>query len=298
MNSRDKFPFENTNLIILIMETKLFFRKIEKITLSLENELAKLNYTAEELIPSAETALMLIDQSITEIKEMVVPFQFECMADEIHFFKNLKPKVISQFIYYSEILHIETSKPNGGQKQLRKYYENELIKLKFFHEEYRDFYNYYRRKATYMDFKYFLRKNFDLKMKLSRHHHNFDSNFTTPYDNLLSTIMANDLVESFLHQALEDLGNLPTLKNKSTLNWTGTKAGLVELIFALYHSKCINGGNVELVELMSSFGLHLNIDLGNFYKTITEIKNRKSGGNKFLQNLNDSLNQLFSDEFL
>ena len=261
----------------------------------LELELAILNKETENLIYTAEKALIVIDQSITKIKSLVVNYQFECMADEIHFFKNLKPKLISEFIYYSEILSIETLKPNGGQKVLRKYYENELAKLKYFHDENRDFYNYYRRNASYMDFKYFMRQNFDLKMKLSHSYHQYDQNFTTSYCTLLSQVMANDLLEEFLHYTLENMGNL-YLRKTSSLSWTSSKVGLVELVYALHHSKCINGGNIELSEVINNVEKLFNIELGNFFKILNEIKNRKTGCNKFLISLNENLNQLFLDE--
>lgn len=278
------------------MEAKIFFRKVENLIYTLNRDLDLNSESKKDTIAKAEYALVIIDACILKLKELLSTYDFTCIADEIAFFKDLKPKVISQFIYYSQTLHIESSKPKGGHKTLLKYYSNELLKLRYFYNEHKEFYNYYRRKATYLDTKYFLRNNFDLKMRLSSHHYNFDQNFTTPYDNILATIIANDLLELDLHIAITKAGKFDVFENKSSLSWTGSKSSLVELVFALHHSKCINSGNIELVELMSAFSQLFNINVGNFYKTITEIKNRKTGRNKFLQNLNDSLNQLFLDD--
>jgi hypothetical protein len=59
--------------------------------------------------------------------------------------------------------------------------------------------------------------------------------------------------------------------------------------------RCFNGGNVELSEVMRFFEKSLAIDLGNYHKTIFEIRNRKNDTTKFLHLLNDSLRQHFID---
>ena len=45
-----------------------------------------------------------------------------------------KPQFTSKLIYYNDLFKIEMKKPNGGNRILKKYYNNELIKLKAFFE--------------------------------------------------------------------------------------------------------------------------------------------------------------------
>jgi hypothetical protein len=57
--------------------------------------------------------------------------------------------------------------------------------------------------------------------------------------------------------------------------------------------RCFNGGNIELSEVIKFVEKSLNTDLGNFHKTVFEIRNRKQGPTKFLQLISDNLNQHF-----
>ncbi len=61
----------------------------------------------------------------------------------------------------------------------------------------------------------------------------------------------------------------------SQMHWTGTKAQLVELIYALYVSGCVNEGQAKQKELIRVFSKLFNIDLKHFHSTLNNIINRK-----------------------
>lgn len=278
------------------MSTKTFFRKIEKLWENLNQELTEISEEHENIVVISERSLMKIDEKVREIKSLTADFMFESIADEVRFFKTLKPLFISKFIYYSKLLSIETSKPNAGQKELRKYYENELSKLKQYYSENKDFHIYYRRKATYLDHKYFVRNSFDLKMELSYDLYNFDQKFTTSHDIKVAQIISNEYLEVYLLSTINTVGQLPNVNPyKFPLSWSASKVSLIELLYALHQTRCFNGGNIEFSEIVKATEKLFEIDLGNSYKTIGEIKSRKNGRTKFLQSLNDNLNQLFLD---
>ncbi|QOW09911.1 RteC protein [Kaistella flava (ex Peng et al. 2021)] len=278
------------------MITKTVFRKIHHVLNKLNSELVQISEEQENVIFSAEFSLMKIDEAIREVKSLISEHRFECVADEVLFFKTQKPLFISKFIYFSKILTIEASKPVAGQKEIKKHYLAELAKLKQYHIDNKDFHNYYLRNATYLDHKYFVRKSYDLKMELSPELYNFDENFTTSHDNKVAFIMANEFLEIYLINSINNIG-LVSSENKSKfpLVWSASKVSLVELLYALYLTRSFNGGNIEFTEVIKAIEKLFEIDLGNSYKTIAEIRNRKNGRTKFLQLLNDNLNQLFLD---
>jgi len=148
-----------------------------------------------------------------------------------------------------------------------------------------------------MDHKYFIRNSFDLKMKLSYNLYNFDENFTTSHCHLVAHILANDLLEVFLKQQTEKEYKLAAKKADflPTLKWSASKVALIELAYALHQSNCFNGGNIEFSEVMRFFEKVLDIELGNYYKTVTEIKDRKNGRVKFLNMLSANLDQHFKN---
>lgn len=284
------------------MVNKLF-TTITKMHDHLEKDLKLIEHAHDDPIKIAEESLFVIDQSIRELKKIIALTTFEAIPEEVYFFKHLKPLFISKYIYFMKVLSIVSSIPHSSEKSLRKYYESEWEKLKKYYNENADFYNYYRRNATYMDHKYFVRNSFDLKMKLSYNLYNFDENFTTSHCHLVAHILANDLLEVFLKQETEKEYKLALKKADlvPTLKWSASKVALIELAYALHQSNCFNGGNIEFSEVMRSFEKVLDIDLGNYYKTVTEIKDRKNGRIKFLNMISANLDQHFKnleDDFI
>ena len=84
---------------------------------------------------------------------------------------------------------------------------------------------------------------------------------------------------------------------QSKLNWTGSKVDLVELIYALHHSKIINAGNSDVKELAVSLGKIFNIEIeDNIYRIYQDIKSRKHVKAKFLNTITENLNNKMMEE--
>ncbi|MDQ0477458.1 RteC domain-containing protein [Chryseobacterium sp. MDT2-18] len=280
------------------MNAKLFFRRAEKMYSDLLAALEEIEVSHKGEDPEKyERFLMETDQAICTLKALMTTVNFCSVADEVYFFKELKPLFVSQFIYYSKLLSIEVARPNAGQYILKGYYEYELQHLKNFVDEYGEFYEYYRRKATYLDEKYFVRNQFDFKMSIDVNLYNYDRDFTTSHDHFIAQIIANDRLEKYLLQSIYHIDGyfFEKFSDKSPLTWSGSKSGLIELLYALHVMRCFNGGNIDFSETVKFVEKSFNIELGNFYKTLHEIKNRKTGRTKFLQALHDGLNQYFEN---
>ncbi|MGZ5284861.1 MAG: RteC domain-containing protein [Kaistella sp.] len=280
------------------MDAKLCFRKTEKRYAGLLQALEQIEtHHVGGMIESYEQSLMEIDAAIRDLKSLLRETAFSSEAEEVHFFKNLKPMFVAQFIYCSKVLQIEAAKPNAGQHMLKDYYEYELQHLKNFVDEHRDFYEYYRRKATYLDQKYFVRKQFDFKMNMDAQLYHFDEAFTTSHDHLVSRIIANDRLEGYLLSCIHSIEGYfyEKFSDKSPLTWSGSKSGLIELLYALHVMHCFNGGSGDFSETVKFVSKSFNIDPGNIYKTLHEIKNRKTGRTKFLNALAESLDHHFEN---
>ena len=94
--------------------------------------------------------MLEINSTLKKLKSFILRTKFASDNEEIDFFKNRKPLILSKLIYYNDIYRIETRKPSGGEKMIRKYYQTELFKLKEFFEENVDFYGYYRTNSTFL----------------------------------------------------------------------------------------------------------------------------------------------------
>jgi len=271
--------------------------KYQKLLSEFEGQLETLESGNGDILFKAEKGIALVEKCIRKLQKQIVGKDFETQADEIYFFKHVKPQIFSKLIYYIKLFSIESKRPRGKDVAQVKYLQQQIDKLQTFFNDNLEFYNYYRRGAMSMDEQYFVRGNRDLRMPLESFHFLIDDEFSTCQDGTVATIMAYDMLIVYLRKEVDDLNNNmePTkntpMEKPSKLFWTGGKTELIELLYALHTSKCINGGTVDIKELASHFEYFYNVDLGNYYHTFIDIRSRKSSRTRFLDRLIELLNQ-------
>jgi hypothetical protein len=278
------------------MNGRNFRKKIDQLWVALNNAIDQINRSNNGIVSCAEEILMETDLAIRQLKELLRQYQFADWSEEIYFFKMIKPKFVALYIYYSRILSIEASRPYADPEVLKAYYENERAGLLHFYNEHKEFMAYYRRKSTYLDKKYFVRFRFDFKLKLSPELYSYDEEFSTSHDHLVSRILANDLLEEFLAGKInsgEYRGHSAEAAN--SIEWTAPKVALTEMLYALHLTKCFNGGHADLAEIFRWAEKSMNINLGNYHKTLAELRLRKTDRSKFLSLLQQNFNQYLDD---
>lgn len=254
----------------------------------LEVQIKDLEIETDCPISRIERVIPIVIQCLSELKEFVLKNGFKNIEQEIHFFKYLKPTIVSKLIYYNGIYKIETKRPNGKGKAIKKYIDNELAKLKRYFDNNLEFYKYYRTNSTYLDHKYFVRGKHDIKLSLDTFYFEADHNFATSHDYKVAKIIANDLIQVYLEDHLNNRYQ-KKIANNSPLNWTGSKTALTELIYSLYAQGTFNNGNADIKLIAKTFEMVFNIDLGDFYHTFMELKARKINRTKFIDSLRDAL---------
>lgn len=274
------------------MNGQNFRKKNDQLWKNLTTTVDQINRSENDIVIRSEEILMETDIAIRQLKDHLRQYQFSDWSDEIYFFKNTKPQFIAVYIYYSKVLAIEASKPYADPQALQSYYENERSNLLYFYNEQREFISYYRRKSTYLDKKYFVRFKFDFKLKLSPELYSYDEEFSTSHDYMVSQILANDLLDHYLSNKINSKevreNSIAHIRN---LEWTAPKVALIELLYALHQTKCFNGGHSDLAEIFRWAENSLHINLGNYHKTLGEIRLRKTERTKFLSLLQKNLDQ-------
>lgn len=147
----------------------------------LEHQLKLIPLETENSIQSAEQAIHKSVAALERLKSFFIKYKRLNKSGEIEFFRDIKPRFTSKLIYYNKIYTIETNKPLGSQKIIRKYYKSDLFKLKVFFEENRVFYRYYRTGNNCLDNKYFTREKYDIKLMLDSAYFQAGPHFTTSY---------------------------------------------------------------------------------------------------------------------
>lgn len=264
-----------------------------KLLTELEDQIRFVEQENEINLKRAELCMQISKKVVDQLKTFILKYKFKSTAEEIRFFRDIKPQFYSRLIYHLKIYNIETKRPNGGDKALKKYIVNELGKLKHYFDENLDFYKYYRTGANYLDHKYFVRGKHDIQLALSSYFFEFDERFSTSHDALVSKILAHDQLQVFLEDELLYLERKePRHKSqdepKAKLTWQESKTSLIELIYAL-QSQGAFGNQADIKEIAAYLEYAFNIDLGDYYRTYLEIRIRKNNRTKFLSSLQETL---------
>ena len=268
--------------------------KFKQTLFELNEQLSFINLEMDDLVTKSVKSTEITLKVINNIKKQFLKDKTMSLDSEIDFFKNIKPKFTSLYIYHNAIFKIETKMPHGGEKITKKYLNNELKKLKRFFDNNLDFYNYHRTGSSYLDFKYFVRGNYDVSLRLDSFYFEVDHNFSTSHDFKLAKVLAYDRIQVYLETKLSNIGKKldvekSQLEPKGKMIWTANKVALTELLYALHTKGAFNNGAAELKEIASYFEEVFNIDLGQYRRTFLEISERKSDRTKFLNALDDEL---------
>lgn len=109
----------------------------------------------------------------------------------------------------------------------------------------------------------------------------------------MAKILANDLIQVYIENQLSNLNKHIGIANsdigKMRLQWTESKTALIELIYALQSYAVFDIGKSDIKAIATYFENVFEIDLGDFYHTYLEIRNRKINRTKFLDSLKDAI---------
>jgi hypothetical protein len=266
-----------------------------------ELEIEKIKREIVDPISQAKQVLEYIQLKLKELFKWLKKYIFSSVEEEIHFFKELKFKITSKYIFYKKILDIESHAPSNSKKLRIRHYEKELNICYQFSKKDKEFYKYFRSGSSHNDHLYFVRNldkeiiNSDIVLI------NCDKRLCTSHDLKVANIIANDILVIYLEEKIDQINNScnithPALKSK--LIWTGTKIEMVELIYAFYYLKVFNGGKAEIKEIAEEFSRTFNIQLdSSIYRCFTDIKNRPDSKARFLNRLSENLDERINDEF-
>lgn len=262
-----------------------FVLNLEK---EIEKKLKKIESADLNILKKSLEASLVLGDAFQKMKEFISTYTFRDEAEEIEFFKVIKPRLFYRLIYYRKIYNIEMNRPVGVESQ-RAYLIDEIKAINRYNAKRSDFVRYYRSGLTHMDSMYYLRGSIDTALYLESFHHKRDPSFSTNCDFKVARILANEFLIQYLTKELEVFEqrqveqSLPRVR----LTWNGTKTELVEQIFAWDSRKVF--GNIPLTRLAEYIQTVFNIELDkNFSRTFGDmrIRNRQT---PFLDGLKEAL---------
>jgi hypothetical protein len=262
---------------------------------ALAEELIRLEAAETNMLSYAEAAIEICRDYLSQLKMLVETYGFADNDEEIVFFKHRKPEYLSRLIYYKGLYDLYSRWPEGSEIVKREYLKHGLDRLHQFFKEHDAFYVYYRTRSAHLDYKYFVRGQLDIHLLPDAFYFEKDTSFSTGYDFLLSQIIANQRLLTYIERLLKQPDSFTPVSsstdssNTPSLTWTGSKTDLVELLYGLHSVGAFNNGNADLKLIATCLQQAFHIDLGNYYNIFQDIPRRKTGQTKFLDNMKTML---------
>ena len=250
---------------------------------------------AEEfpMLKQCSLCINVCQETIADLRKLYEKNPLKEVLEEIIFFKEVRPKFYSQYIYYVKVFQIEINRPTGSDKVQIHYLEEHLQRLKHFFDINLDFYQYYRSGATHFDEIYFVRGRHDIRLQPDDLALSIDTSFCTPQSYKVSKVFAYELLRIYLNHAVAAVqrSDAPATPTEKKLQWTGPKVSLIELIYALHATGMLNHGMADIKLLTAFFERSFQTELGNVYHVFQEIRMRKKNRSVFIDQLRDRLVQ-------
>ena len=264
---------------------------IEEIT-----SISELHLMQSNLLKYYSVQASLFANAMSEVNKKIDTYDFQSTEEEINFFKNTKPKLIAEEHYsYSRVRCLHNCQ-NLSKEAKEKFVKRELQRIDNFFLEHKEFCSYLSVGNNHLDENYFTRLSNNSTPTLDYNLSDKNSRTTSKKGYIIGKIISKKRLSVYFQSLLEkDSANRLTDNSYSTkkLNWNGTQTDLVELIYALKVSGCINDSLSNITEVTRQiFGLE-PIDT---YKTWSRIKSRKKNATPLLTRLLESLTQRIKEE--
>lgn len=250
-----------------------FFNNLER---KIEKKLDEIESSDLNVLKKSFEASLVLSDAYFRLKEFISTYTFQSEAEEIEFFKIIKPRLCCLLIYYRKIYNIEMNRPMGVESQ-RAYLQEEIKAINRYNSKRSDFVRYYRSGLTHLDSIYYLRGKIDTALYLESFQYERDPMFSTNCDFKVARILANDKLFLYLTKELEVFEqhqvehSFPHVR----ITWNGTKTELIEQLFAWDSRKVF--GNVPLTKLVEYIQMVFNIELDrNVFRTFSEMRLRNN----------------------
>ena len=264
---------------------KQFVIRLEK---EYERKLKKIESSDLNILKKSLEASLVLGDAFQRLREFVSNYMFKNEAEEIEFFKTIKPRLYYRLIYYRKVYNIEMNRPVAIETKYA-YFRHEIKAINRYNAKRSDFVRYYRSGMTHLDSLYYLRNRTDVALYLESFHYERDPKFSTNADFKVARIMANELLIAYLTKELEALERQQMEKSlpRVRITWMGTKTELYEQIFAWNSRKVF--GDVPLSRLLDYVSAVFNIELNpNYSRTFADMRIRNKQ-TPFLDSLKEAL---------
>ncbi|MNJ95295.1 RteC protein [compost metagenome] len=224
-----------------------------------------------------------------KLKSFILNYRFANEAEEIEFFKEIKPLFQSKLIYFMELIQVEIQKPLIAEKRmLVKYYRRSSSHYTSLANRNQIFLHYIRSQIDSGDHLLFVRsgESYDLVPADL----DLDDKYSTPGSNELAKLLSYEMVIEHLAEKVRELisGKDNDIGFKYKLVWEGPKVGLVEIGYAIH---ALGAVKAPVAQIMEGLQFIFNTNVGQFYRVFQDMRIRQGSRTLYLDDAISALNK-------
>ncbi|WEK21352.1 MAG: RteC domain-containing protein [Candidatus Pedobacter colombiensis] len=266
----------------------------------MEHALDQVTIRPEREALKARNSFEIVNDALHKLKDFIKVYEFTSIEEEIHFFKEIKPRFYHLLIYFGELTAIESRKPIGDNDTLVAYLRKIIDRNSEFIDHHQLLHSYYNLGYTEEDERFFLRSSIHQSL-YPQYSVDLDTTFSTKSSAVLSKLMAFEKVNDLLGREIEYLKRGPDAPvstpdtKKDAVVWTDSKSDLIELAYALHSRGSINSGRCQVQQIISILEIAFKVKTGNFYRTFQSMRLRKKNRTAYLDAVRESLIKRMDD---
>jgi hypothetical protein len=173
--------------------------RISNISKKLTNLFHEKGLGIMDIIQDVPPVFSALEEGYRELKDIISGYKFPIISDEICFFKETKPLLVSKLIFLQKIYQLKLNRPVSNEATLKLYLEKEYEQINKFFSSNHDFIQYYRSGKTSLDQHYFVRDNQEMALSLEYSYLERDLKFSTLSDFKVAKLLANEMYTAYLN---------------------------------------------------------------------------------------------------
>jgi len=185
------------NPILMKQQFQFIYRQMQA-------DVDKCRQQSQSELERIECCFRTADDFWLRMRDALSDHVFKNEAEEIDFFKNVKPLFTSQIELYTLIYQGMLFKPDADTIKIESFWESESGRLHRFCESKEAFIQYYKSGDTSLDRQYFLRDNNHPAPAPKIYDKN--ANFSTSHDGLVAALLAQEMYHEYTRAKLKELG--------------------------------------------------------------------------------------------
>ncbi|HEY8387980.1 MAG TPA: RteC domain-containing protein [Parasegetibacter sp.] len=162
-------------------------------------ELTKCEQSDESELKKVESCFVVATRYWEKLKELC-QFTSNNAAEEIYFFRHVKPLFIGRIRYYTILYEALLCIPDKSGEY--NFWEEEAMRLERFCERHEDFIKYLQQEPDEREHLYFLREHYDTHQLSQARVFDADPEFCTQMDHILSAWIAEQLYHEYTKKRL------------------------------------------------------------------------------------------------